>query len=76
MSTSSLPKDFDPRQVSQLAASPAGKQLIALLQRSGGTELQKAITDASAGNYAQAQSVLAPLLRSPEIQALLKQLGG
>lgn len=60
----------------RLAHSPAGQQLIALLQQQGGPQLQDAIRSASSGDYANARSVLSSLLDSPEAQTLLKQLGG
>lgn len=49
---------------------------MALLQQSGGSELQKAMDRASAGDYAQAQQTISRLLQSPEAQALLKQMKG
>lgn len=61
-------------QLIRLAQSPAGKQLISLLQGSGGSVLQEAMQKASAGDYAQAKAMLAPLLNNPQAQALLKQL--
>lgn len=60
----------------KLAQSPAGQQLIAMLQQSGGNELQDAIKKASAGDYTQAQKTISSLLSSTEAQALLKQLEG
>lgn len=60
----------------RLAQSPAGQQLLALLQRDGGAELRSAMTKAASGDYEQAKQALSPLLASPEAQALLKQLGG
>lgn len=58
----------------RLARSPAGQQLLALLQQSGGSELQTAITKASTGDYTQAKTTLSALLASQEAQDLLKQL--
>lgn len=66
----------DMSQLMQLAQSPAGQQLIRMLQQSGGNELQDAIAKASAGDYAKAHKTLSSLLSSPEAQALLKQLEG
>lgn len=68
------PQDFS--ALFQLANTPAGRQLIALLQQSGGSELQSAIASASAGNYAQAQKTISKLLDTPEAKQLLEQLGG
>ena len=58
----------------KIAQSPAGQQLMALLQKSSGNSLQNAVTQASAGDYESAKKMLAPLLDSPEVKALLKQL--
>lgn len=60
----------------QLAQSETGKQLLALLQQTGGQELQAAIAQVKAGNVSQAQKTLSALLESPEAKRLLAQLGG
>lgn len=59
-----------------LASSPAGQQLLALLQQSGGNQLQQAMGKAAAGDMAGAKDLLSPLLSDPRIRALLGQLGG
>ena len=64
----------DLSQLMKLAQSPAGRQLLALLQRSGGDALQSAVAKASAGDYREAQKTLSSLLSTPEAQALLKQM--
>ena len=66
----------DMAQLLQLAASPAGQKLLALLQRSGGDALQDAMKKASAGEYAQAKNILNELLDNEEAKNLLVQLGG
>ena len=68
--------EFSLRDAMRLAKTPAGQQLMALLQQSCGSELQKAMDRASAGDYAQAQQTISRLLQSPEAQALLKQMKG
>ena len=65
---------YDMSELFRLAQSPAGQQLITLLQRTGGNELQNAVAKASSGDYEQAKQTLSSLLASPEAQALLKQL--
>lgn len=60
----------------QLAQSPAGQQLLTLLQRTGGQELQKALAQASAGDISQAQKTLSALMDTPEARKLLQELGG
>ena len=64
----------DMSQLLKLARSPAGQQLLSLLQKSGGNELHSAVAQASAGNYDQARQALSALLSTPEARALLKQL--
>lgn len=71
-----MQRNPDMSELLRLAQSPAGQQLITLLQRSGGSELQNAIAKASAGDYEQAKTAISSLLSSPEAQALLKQLEG
>ena len=70
------PHQFSMEDAMQLANTPAGKQLIAMLQKTDTSSLQKAMTQASGGNMEQAKQTLEPLLSSPEIQKLLRQLGG
>lgn len=65
---------YDMNELMRLAQSPAGQQLIAHLQRSGGKELQAALASVSAGNYDAAKQALSSLLSSPDVQALVKQL--
>ena len=68
--------DFSMMEAMRLAQTPAGRQLIAMMQQQNSGAFQQAMASAAAGNYRQAQEVLAPLLQNPEIQALLKHLGG
>lgn len=60
----------------KLAQSPAGQQLLALLQNADNGALEDAVTQASAGNMAGAKDALSALLSSPQAQALLKQMEG
>ena len=64
----------DLTQILRLAQSPAGKQLLQLLQRQGGSELQTAANLASQGNYVQARNTLSQFLNTPEAIRLLKEL--
>lgn len=64
----------DLSELLRLAQSPAGQQLIALLQQSGGDALQTAVEKVSAGDYTQAKKAMSSLLSSPEAQKLLKKL--
>ena len=67
------PGNFSIQEAMRLAKTPAGQQLIALLQQADPNALRQAAQQASSGNYSQAKSVLEPLLQSQEIQKLLKQ---
>lgn len=61
--------------IMQLAKSPAGQQLISLLQQTGGEELRQAMAKASAGDYTQAKQAITALMNNPEAKKLLEQLG-
>ena len=60
----------------KLAKSPAGQQLLTLLQQSAGQNMQQALRRAAAGDMAGAKELLSPALADPRIQALLNQMGG
>lgn len=66
----------DMGELIRLAQTPAGQQLIALLQKQGGSQLHQAITSAAAGDYCKVKTVLSELLSTPEAQALLRKLEG
>ena len=70
------PQNFSAEEAKRLAATPAGQQLITLLQQNGTDSLKSAISQAKEGNMEQVKQTLAPLLASPEVQRLLKELGG
>lgn len=69
-------QDFSMEEVMRLAKSPAGQQLLAMLQQGDNAKLQQAVTQAKTGDYSQASQTLSGLLSSPEAQKLLKELGG
>lgn len=62
-------------QAKALAGSPAARELMALLRQKGGDVLQNALNKAAQGDMEAAKQALSPLLSSPDIQQLLKQLG-
>ncbi len=66
--------DFSMEQVMQLAKSPAGQQLLQLLQQQNQDQLQQAANLASRGDYKNAGQMLSGLLTDPKAQALLKAL--
>ena len=67
---------FSMEQAMVFAASPAGKQLIALLQSRSGADFSKAQAYAAAGDMDQAKAELSSLLTDPKIKELLRQFGG
>lgn len=69
------PQDFSMQQAMLLAGTPAGQQLIALLQKNGGAEFHQAMAKAAAGDFEQAKRIISATLSSKEAQELLKQLG-
>lgn len=68
--------NFSVEDAQAFAQSPAGQQLLALLQSTNSSALQKAMEQASVGDLAKARDILTPLLSSPEIQKLMQQFGG
>lgn len=69
-------QDFSMQEALRLANSPAGQQLLALLRETDSARLEQAAAEASSGDYTKASKTLGSLLSSPEIQKLLKELGG
>ncbi len=68
--------EYDMRRIMELARSPAGQQLMALLQQADQGKLRSAAGMASGGDLEGAKNQLAGLLESPQLQALLKQMEG
>lgn len=69
-------RNFSKQDAIRLAATPAGQQLIALLQQSDQKALNQAMEQAKKGDYSQIKETLSPLLASEEVRKLLQQLGG
>lgn len=65
---------MDLSEVMRMAQSPAGQQLLALLQQSSGEELRDAMEKASAGDYSQAKKTINAFLSTPEAKALMEKL--
>jgi len=68
--------NFSMQDAMQLVNSPAGQQLMALLQQSDPDTLRKAMEQASNGDFSQAKRSLEPLFASEEAKKLLQQMGG
>lgn len=59
----------------RLAKSEAGQQLFAALRSQNSAAMEQAMEQAAAGDYAQIKDTLSSLLSSPEIKAMLQQMG-
>jgi len=58
----------------KIAQSPAGQQLLSILQSSNAAELDKITAAASSGNMEEAKQKLTGMLSTREARELLKQL--
>ncbi len=65
---------FSMQEALRLASTPAGKQLIALLQSSGSNRIEEARKHAASGNMEQAKASLSDILSSPTVQQLLREM--
>ena len=70
------PQNFSLEQLKAFASSPAGQQLLAMVQQSANTDFDKAQKQAASGNMEDAKKTLSTLLKDPKIQSLLQQFGG
>lgn len=69
-------KGFSMEEVLQLMKTPAGQQLIKMLQSSDDPALQKARQHAAGGDMTAAKEALRQLSANDELKKLLMQLGG
>ena len=70
-----LPGGIPMQEVLRLAASPAGQQLIAMMRQQSGSDFQKAMNNAAAGDYTQAKQAIEKMMSNPQAQKLLRELG-
>lgn len=71
-----MDKNFSMQDAMRMANTDAGKQLLNLLQQNNADALKCAMSQANEGDFSNLSKTLAPLLSSPEVQQLLKQMGG
>lgn len=64
------------QEAMRMAQSPAGQQLLRLLQQGNSQVLQQAMNNAASGDYESAKKALSAVLNDPQAQRLLKQMGG
>lgn len=67
---------FDFSSLLKIANSPAGQQLLSLVQQKRDERFDEAMRQAETGDYAQAQELLGKMLSSKEAQDLLKEIRG
>lgn len=68
-------EDFSMENALRLAKSKEGQQLFQTLQAQNSKAIDSAMAHLAAGDSAQAKSALSDLLRSPQVKAMLEQLG-
>lgn len=74
-----MDNNFDEKALQQaksMANSPAGKELLQLMNGMDPEALKKIMQQASAGDFSQMASSLSPFLNSQKVQELLRQMGG
>lgn len=67
--------EYDLQRARELSGSDAARQLMELLRNSDPQQLQKVLSSAAKGDFQQAQQELSPLMKDPQAQKLLKELG-
>ena len=67
---------FSNEEAMRMLQSPAGQQLIRMLQATNDPSLQIAMEQANKGNMDGAKNALEKICADKEIQKLLSQLGG
>lgn len=68
--------NFSMQEAMRLAQSPAGQQLLTLLQQSDPDAIRTAMAQAVAGDYSGISKTLAPLLASDDVKKRLQELAG
>lgn len=72
-----MPNNSDAiQEAMRMARSPAGQQLLRLLQQSNSAQLHQAMNSAASGDYESAKKALSAVLSDPQAQKLLQQMGG
>lgn len=73
--SSEKPSSFSIQEAMRIASTPQGQQLIEALKKNSGNDLENALRKAQTGDYTEARKAITSLMDTPEIKALLKQLG-
>ena len=67
---------IDFSELMKIANSPAGQELISLVQKNRDEHFDRAMQQAQDGDYSQAQAMLSQILSTPEARDLIKKLRG
>ena len=67
---------IDYAQLRNIANSPAGQELLSLVQKNKDAQFDQAMQQAQAGDFSQAKDVLQKMLSTPESQALMEKIRG
>ena len=67
---------IDFSELMKIANSPAGQELISLVQKNRDEHFDRAMQQAQDGDYSQAQAMLNQILSTPEARELMKKLRG
>lgn len=67
---------IDLSELMKIAGSPAGQELIALIQKNKDEHFEEAMLQARSGDFSQAKEMLSQMLSSKEAQDLLKEIRG
>ena len=67
---------IDFSELMKIANSPAGQELISLVQKNRDEHFDRAMQQAQDGDYSQAQAMLSQILSTPEARALMEKLRG
>lgn len=68
--------NFSMEEAMRFVNSPAGKQLMAMLQQSNGGAVQKAMEHAAKGNMEQAKEAIKGMTITEDMKNLMKRSGG
>lgn len=71
-----IPSESEIARAMEIAKSPAGQQLIDLLQGNNTIALQEAMEQAGNGDFSQMQQMLSQFMKTPEADALMKKIRG
>lgn len=74
--SSQPPEEQTYKRITEFAQSAKGQQLLRHLEQADPQRVRQAMAQAESGDMDQLKSTVEQLLRSPQIQALLKQYGG